>query len=75
MTQIFQNGFLIDSKMHDKLKSLVNPPHPFSIVLNHFWFTSKDQVRVLNSNVKPGSSLEFQILNLLRTIEMCVVGI
>ena len=59
---------------------IINPPHPFSIVLNRFWFLSKDPVpavRVLNSNVKPGSNLEFQIqdLNLLRTIEMCVVGI
>ena len=56
---------------------VINPPHLFSIVLNRFWFLSKDPVQILNSNVKPGSSLEFQIqdLNLLRTIEMCMVGI
>ena len=53
------------------LVSIINPPQPVSIVLNRFWFLTKDLVRVLNSNVKPRSSLEFQIqdLTLLRTIE------
>ena len=37
------------------LNMFINPPYPFSIVLNRFWFLTKDPVRVLKK--RPGSSL------------------
>ena len=46
-----------------ELTLTINPQHPFSIVLNRFWFLSKDPVRVLNSNVNPAVRVLIWISN------------
>ena len=65
-----ESGFFV---FHRVLFAIINPPHPFSIVLNRFWYFTQDLLRTIengrvtfiNNIIKPGRALPLVASKLL----------